>query len=198
MLRRSTAVGIMVILASNSARRKDILKEIIAEFTVIPSDADESVDKDIPVGETVKLLALKKAKAVYETHKSDVVIGADTVVYFNGEIFGKPKDERDAKRMLRALSGNTHEVYTGFAVVDGSGTDCEFVRTEVTFNDLSDEKITEYVNTGIPMDKAGAYGIQSGYDIVKSYSGSYTNIVGLPKERLTEVLKTRGVLLWQK
>lgn len=188
----------MIILASNSPRRKDILKEIISDFEIIPSNADERVEKGLSAGETVKKIALKKAEAVYKTHKKDTVIGADTVVYFNGEILGKPKDEADAVRMLSLLSGNTHEVYTGVAVIDERETTNEFVKTEVTFNELSPEFIKSYVKSGIPMDKAGAYGIQSGYDVVKSYSGSYTNIVGLPKEKITEILKRRGFSICQK
>lgn len=178
----------MLILASASPRRREILKKITKDFTVVPSDAEERTEAGLAPEETVKRLAALKAQSVFDKHPKDLVIGADTIVYFNGEVYGKPKDKEDARRMLKNLSGNIHCVYTGVALLK-EGVKLNFYdKTEVEFNALSDEFIDMYVNSGIPMDKAGAYGIQSGYDIVKSFKGSYTNIVGLPLELVREVL----------
>lgn len=174
------------VLASNSPRRKELFARICPEFSVCPADADESLPTRIAPADGVRILAERKARAVYDRLIADggkelVVLGSDTVVAYEGEILGKPKDEEDAFRMLRLLSGRTHEVYTGicFVTAKGKGTDC--VRSEVTFRMLTDEEIRAYIATGSPMDKAGAYGVQDGA-VVAGYAGSYTNIVGLPVE----------------
>lgn len=175
-----------VVLASNSPRRKELFARICPQFSVCPADADERLQPGISPAEGVRVLAERKASAVYARLTSQgetdaIVLGSDTVVSLNGAILGKPKDEKEAFDMLRLLSGKTHEVYTGvcFATRKGKRTIC--VCSEVVFRALTDEEICAYVATGSPMDKAGAYGIQDGA-VVREYRGSYTNIVGLPVE----------------
>ncbi len=179
-----------VILASNSPRRKEILKEMGYSFSVSPSLFDESGVKDC--GEdTAKQLALFKAREVFLrlNRKDVVVLGADTIVYYNGKILGKPKDRVDAFNMLKELSGKTHKVITGYAIITDKKTYNESVVSEVTFNDFSDEFINEYIDNKRPFDKAGSYGIQDGYNLVKKLSGSYNNVVGLPSEKIGEILQ---------
>lgn len=178
-----------LILASNSPRRKDILTEYGYEFLVVPSDFNESGSFVSPE-EMVKAFAKGKAEEVYDRliDKNVVVLGADTVVVFNGVALGKPKDKADAFRMLKELSGKTHTVVTGYALIDKEKNVSGLTRTAVTFNSLSDEFINEYVSAGLPLDKAGSYGIQDGYDIVKEYSGSLNNVIGLPIEDIKPVL----------
>lgn len=178
-----------LILASNSPRRKDILTEFGYKFLVVPSDFNESGSFASPE-ETVKAFAKSKAEEVYDRliDKNVVVIGADTVVVFNGVTLGKPKDKKDAVRMLKALSDNTHEVVTGYAVISGEKVINGFTKTSVTFNKLDDKIIDEYVATGLPLDKAGSYGIQDGYNLVKEYNGSLNNVIGLPIEDIKPFL----------
>ncbi len=183
-----------LILASGSPRRIKFLSELGLEFQVIPSGDDETVDEGLPIDEKIKAIALKKAKQVFENHKDCAVLAADSVVFFNGKIIGKPKDEADAVRILKALSGNRHEVKTAFAFISNDFFYNETVTTEVFFNELTDDFITEYVKTGSPLDKAGAYGIQDG-NIVKRFNGSYTNVIGLPMERIIAVLKAENFLV---
>ena len=154
------------ILASGSPRRKELLELMGLEFKVIVSQADEdSVSKDLKTELYVQELALLKASATAKEvlrNKNAVIISADTIVTLDGQILGKPKDEDDAFNMLSKLSGREHEVYTGYCVMrisDGKAV-CGKVRTKVKFKDLSDDKIRGYINSGEPMDKAGAYGIQ--------------------------------------
>lgn len=184
------------ILASASPRRKEIMALTGLDFSVLVSDADEgSVDRNIPAGLYVQELALLKASSTAKfllKNKNAVVISADTIVTLDGEILGKPQDEEDALKTLRALSGKTHEVYTGYCVMrisDGK-TVCQSVRTEVTFKELSDEKINAYIKTGEPMDKAGAYGIQGkGSMLISGINGDYLNVVGLPLSALSDTLE---------
>ena len=177
------------ILASASPRRKELLGELIKEFEILPADCDEDVEADYP--ETlVKALAEKKAVCVagLEQAKNKAVLGADTVVALGNEVLGKPKDEADAMRMLRALSGRAHEVYTGVCVILPTGERIvDSACTRVYFNRLTDEAIQAYIATGSPMDKAGAYGIQDG-GLVARIEGSYSNVVGLPQELLQAIL----------
>lgn len=186
-----------IILASASPRRCEILKNAGYDFTVITSDADESsIDgSNIPVSVYVQELALLKAADVVKKidKKADtLVIGADTVVYSNDLILGKPKDETDAYNMLTGMSGKEHQVYTGFAVVRASDmmTICGYEKTDVKFADLTDREIKAYVNTGECMDKAGAYAIQGrGAVLVEKINGDYLNVVGLPVQKLSKTLK---------
>lgn len=180
-----------LILASNSPRRKELLLKAGVEFTVISSSFSETDKKDGI--ETAVENAFGKAFSVYEQNKDAVVLGADTVVILNGKILGKPKDEQDAFNTLKTLSGKTHYVVTGYAIISENFIEKGYEKTAVTFNKLSDKLITEYVNTGLPLDKAGSYGIQDGFNLVKNYDGSFTNIVGLPVEKILPLLKKAGV-----
>ena len=188
------------ILASASPRRKELLKEIVSCFEIIPAKGEEKVDEQLVPSELVKALATQKAREVASLPiaKGKIVLGADTVVALGNTVLGKPKDEQDAKEMLRALSGKTHCVYTGvcISVWDGENrielaqTDC----TNVTFFVLSEQFIDEYVASGSPMDKAGAYGIQDG-GLVEKIDGSYSNVVGLPIELCRKLVSDMGSLL---
>lgn len=185
-----------IILASASPRRRELLANMRVDFSVMVSDADESsVAQDVPPGIYVQELALLKAASVAKLNKKNseaLVISADTVVVKDEKILGKPKNAEDARRMLRALSGNVHQVYTGFCVIRLSDayTVCKHVKTDVVFKDLSDEKIERYINSGEPMDKAGAYGIQGlGAMLVDHINGDYFNVVGLPVSTLADILE---------
>ena len=182
------------ILASGSPRRKELLELMGLEFKVIVSQADEdSVSKDLKPELYVQELALLKASATAKEvlrNKNAVIISADTIVTLDGQILGKPKD--DAFNMLSKLSGREHEVYTGYCVMrisDGKAV-CGKVRTKVKFKDLSDDKIRGYINSGEPMDKAGAYGIQGlGSLLIEKIDGDYFNVVGLPISALADTLE---------
>ncbi len=185
------------ILASGSPRRKELLGDLVEKFTIIPSLADENIPVTTP-DKYVKILAERKAVEVASRPENEgkIVVGADTVVAFNGEILGKPKDEEDAFRMLTALSGNTHEVYTGVCFARQTAgvwnIETRVEQTKVRFLPLSAEWIRAYIQGGSPMDKAGAYGIQDG-GLVDFIEGSYTNVVGLPVELVKDVLdKIKG------
>ena len=184
------------ILASGSPRRKELLELMGLEFKVIVSQADEdSVSKDLKPELYVQELALLKASATAKEvlrNKNAVIISADTIVTLDGQILGKPKDEDDAFNMLSKLSGREYEVYTGYCVMrisDGKAV-CGKVRTKVKFKDLSDDKIRGYINSGEPMDKAGAYGIQGlGSLLIEKIDGDYFNVVGLPISALADTLE---------
>ncbi len=171
--------------------------ELIEQFEIIPSNADEEVQTTSP-RRAVELLAKRKALEVATRRENEgaIVLGADTVVAIDGEILGKPKDEEDAARMLALLSGRKHEVYTGvcLAVCEG-GTPRVITRAEETkvyFRSLSKQWIEGYIKSGSPMDKAGAYGIQDG-GLVEKIEGSYSNVVGLPQELLRKIFKEEGL-----
>ncbi len=185
-----------IILASGSPRRKEILENIGIDFTVVKSVADESsINPDgIPVGIYVQELALLKATEVKSrvSAKNAIVIGADTVVSIDGKILGKPANDKEAYDMLRSLSGKTHQVYTGYCGVstDDGYAVCESVCTDVTFAELSDEEIYNYIHTNESYDKAGGYGIQGkGVMLVEKIEGDYFNVVGLPVRSLVNMLK---------
>lgn len=185
-----------IILASGSPRRSEMLRNLDIDFTVIKSDADESIvnPHGIPVNVYVQELALLKATEVYGRVSAEdaLIIGADTIVTVDGEILGKPADEADAFRMIRALSGRTHQVYTGICVVrseDGYSV-CDSECTDVTFSELSDDEIYEYIHTKEPYDKAGGYAIQGkGALLIEKISGDYFNVVGLPVRKLVKLMK---------
>ena len=184
------------ILASASPRRKELLGRIGIDFEVVVSEADEeSVPKDIPVNLYVQELAMLKAAATAKqiSGRDKIIISADTVVTLDGAVLGKPKDAEDAYEMLTKLSDRVHEVYTGICVLRMSDakTVCKTVCTEVRFKQLTPEKISAYIATGEPMDKAGAYGIQAkGALLIDGINGDYFNVVGLPIATLSEVLET--------
>ena len=173
-----------IILASASPRRKEILELADLKFDVITT-------KTAP-NEVVMELASIKAKDIYKkSEKQSMVVGADTVVAYQGQILGKPADEADAKRMLTMLSGQTHEVYTGVCVIEDGKTKTFYEETKVTFYEISDEQIDRYIKTGEPMDKAGSYGIQGKAAVfIKGIEGDYYNVVGFPIARfLQEITK---------
>lgn len=179
-----------LILASNSPRRKEILKAAGYEFTVIPSAYAENDEKD-PVS-TATDNAKGKAKDVFSGLKDKtgkIVLGADTVVFFENEILGKPASEEEAVKTLKRLSGKVHSVVTGYALVWENGEKTGYDVSEVTFNELSDELIREYVKSGSPMDKAGSYGLQDGFPIVKRFKGDKNNIIGLPLYKIEKEIK---------
>jgi len=170
-----------MILASASPRRRELLSIITKDFTVIPSDVDEDFLPGTPPEEAVQLLSLRKAKHIAEKHPGQLVIGADTVVVLDGAVLGKPADKADAFRMLSALSGRTHTVFTGVALVKDRNESVFFESADVTFRQLSPEEIWDYIESGEPMDKAGAYGIQEkGALFVRGVNGDYFTVVGLP------------------
>ncbi len=182
-----------IILASKSPRRKKLLRQIGLEFKTMTADVNEEfIDGENPV-DTVKRLAVEKLKAAEVIEKSGIIISADTIVVLNGIIIGKPRDENDAERILSALSGNTHQVYTGFAIknIEKNSLVVDYEQTDVTFRSLAPEEISEYISSGSPMDKAGAYGIQDDYGavFVSKIEGCYYNVVGLPLAKLYSQLK---------
>lgn len=205
-----------IILASQSPRRKELLEQIGLEFEICPAKGEEVITKTVPE-EVVMELSRQKAEEVAamvssfaEGHKeittpTDIlVIGADTVVAYDGKILGKPVDEADAKHMLTMLSGNTHSVFTGVTLVliDKSGRAGELVfyeKTNVKMHQISEEEIERYIATGEPMDKAGSYGIQGKCAIyIEKIDGDYNNVVGLPITRIYQELKKIGIdiYLW--
>ncbi|MBO5291989.1 MAG: septum formation protein Maf [Lachnospiraceae bacterium] len=187
-----------MILASGSPRRKELLTQIGFAFDVIPSTKEEVRSSKVPE-ELVQELSYQKAMDVAAcTEEGRLVIGADTLVACEGQIMGKPEDKEQAAEMLRALSGNTHQVYTGVTVVMREGEDFEyftfFEKTDVYVYELSEREIQDYIRTGEPMDKAGSYGIQGAFArYIKGICGDYNNVVGLPVARLYQELKKRGL-----
>lgn len=175
-----------MILASQSPRRRELLALITADFRVIPANGEEILPDGIAPSEAVILLSRQKAAEIYKEYKNEAIIASDTVVAIDGKILGKPADEADAAAMLRLLSGRTHSVFTGVCIISPDGSENSFAEeTTVEFWQLSDELIADYVRSGEPMDKAGAYGIQgSGALLVKRINGDYYNVMGLPVGRL--------------
>lgn len=182
-----------IILASASPRRRELLRNAGFDFEVMTSDVDENIDVTEAELLVRELALMKAADVAQKCGKKRLVIGADTVVSINGEVLGKPKDRRDAKRMLRMLSGRAHQVYTGVCVCDGDSGKavCESVRTDVIFRRLTKKQIREYIATKEPMDKAGAYAIQGGArKFIRGYVGSYDNVVGLPVKTVKKLIKS--------
>ena len=178
-----------LILASASPRRRELLGKLPYKFEVIPAAGEEVSAETLPA-EMVRELARRKAREVYASHPDAVVIGCDTVVDFDGQVMGKPRDREDALRMLRTLSGKVHFVHTGVCVLSPIGN-WEFCdSTEVHFRTLSEDEIARYVDSGEAYGKAGAYGIQDDSRFAQSFVGDYDNVVGLPVYRLKEILDT--------
>lgn len=169
-----------LILASQSPRRRELLGLFKMPFTVKVADIDEAMNEDLPAAEEVARVSRLKAEAI-EAACEDVVIAADTIVVLDGHILGKPADEADAVRMLTALSGKSHQVMTGVTVKRGSRCITHTEITDIHFRELSPKEIEDYVRTGEPMDKAGAYGIQGGAALfADKMHGDYYNVMGLP------------------
>ena len=184
-----------LILASASPRRRELLERIGLCFSVEAAEAEENLIPGLSAGNQVMRLSRIKADAVAYRHPEEpVILSADTVVVLDGAILGKPSDEEDARKMLRALSGRTHHVLTGVTVKKGRYQETRCEVTEVRFESLSEQEISAYIATGEPMDKAGAYGIQGkGAVLVKRIEGSYDNVVGLPLTVVYEMLRKAGV-----
>lgn len=182
----------MIILASNSPRRKELMEKYITpDFLIIPSDVDEKIDDSLsPIDNTVNI-AKSKGEYVFKNHQEDIVISCDTTVYIENKIYGKPKDEEDAFHMLKELSNKTHHVITAYWIFKKEKIINGYVISDVTFYDLSDEIIKGYIDTKSPFDKAGGYGIQDEYSkhIVKGYKGSLSNIIGFPYEDIKKALE---------
>ena len=181
-----------IILASASPRRRELLALAGFPFTVHASDCDETLPDGILPQDAVQLLAQRKGRDVLRAAGADcVVVSADTVVALDGVILGKPADDEDAARMMRMLSGKEHEVFTGVFITDGVRETLFYARTSVRFYPLTEREIADYVATGEPADKAGAYGIQGkGCLLCEEIRGDYFNIVGLPVARTARALRT--------
>ncbi len=184
-----------IILASASPRRKELMALITEQYTVCTSDVEErGITADTPM-QLAEKLACAKCAAVHAVHPHDVVIGCDTVVDVDGEVYGKPHDDEQAKQMLRTLSGRSHRVHTGVCVMQGGQQHSFAETTKVVFAPLSEEEIDAYVKSGDPRDKAGAYGIQSGAArFVTGIEGCYFNVMGFPVSRVYAVLRNMRVI----
>ncbi|MDP5272725.1 Maf family protein [Chengkuizengella axinellae] len=189
-----------LILASSSPRRQELIRSLNLPYTICVSDVDETLTEIVTPAEMVKVLSAKKAVAVYDKIRSEqkdgIVIGADTIVVKDGKILGKPKDKNDAISKLQHLQGAAHEVFSGIACIDLT-TGKKIVKSQTTIvhmKSLQTDQIERYVNTGEPMDKAGAYAIQGlGATMVDSIEGSYTNVVGLSLSLLSDMLLEFGI-----
>lgn len=179
-----------IILASQSPRRKELLGLLRLDFTIQVADIDETMDPDLPARDEVARVSRLKAEAIIR-EPEDIVIAADTIVVCENEVLGKPKDEADAFRMLKLLSGRDHQVMTGMTVLKGQQVVSCTEITDIHFRELSDKEILAYIQTGEPMDKAGSYGIQGGAAVfAEKLVGDYFNVVGLPVCRLHQILQT--------
>ncbi len=178
------------ILASGSPRRRELLSELKIPFEVYPADVDETIDETRPLEKEIERLSFKKADAVYEMNKDAVVIGSDTIVSIDGKILGKPKTKEEAVHMLKMLSGKTHKVITGVSILSAKEKETFSVTSEVSFDNLTDYEIMDYVNTNEPLDKAGAYAIQGdAAKFITGINGDYYAIIGLPINRVYQILK---------
>ena len=187
-----------IVLASGSPRRRELLSVVgVKDFEVCPAEGEEKTEAGLAPSEIVKSLSAAKAREVAAKYGDDaVVIAADTIVWADGRVLGKPHDKAEAFSMLKALSGKTHEVYTGITLIRGDELLSQAERTSVEFRELDDAEINAYIATGEPVDKAGAYGIQGKASLmVSKINGDYFNVVGLPLCRLGQMLKTIGVRL---
>mgnify|MGYP004704094767 CR=1 FL=1 len=185
-----------LILASGSPRRQELLQSVGADFVVDPSQASEEVEGAMHPAELVQVLALRKAAEVAARYSDGLVIGSDTIVALGDEVMGKPKDEADARRMLLRLSGHTHQVHTGVAIIDAASAKKQVAAecTQVTMRPISLDEVERYIATGEPRDKAGAYAIQGRACLfITGIDGCYFNVVGLPLQRLNTMLREFGV-----
>ena len=190
-------LSVPLVLASRSPRRRRLLRQLGLSFSVIPADIDESVEPSKPVGpaDFARQLAVRKALVISRRKPGALVLGADTIVVHEERIFGKPANAIEARSMLRRLSGSTHAVYTAIALTHAASQRAAdaVARTDVTFGRLSDHEIRNYVATGSPLDKAGAYGIQDdlGAIFIDRIDGDYYTVVGLPMRHLYQLLKSK-------
>jgi len=180
-----------LLLASQSPRRKELLTNLGFDFEVVKIDCEEILPEHIKIGEAAAYLSELKAKAFRELTADEVLLTADTVVAADGQILGKPKDEKDARQMLRMLSGKTHQVYTGISIKTTDKTITETDVADVEFDEIADDEIDYYVQNYKPFDKAGSYGIQEwlGMAKIRKLSGSFYTIMGLPTHLVYKILK---------
>ena len=185
----------MIVLASASPRRQELLKNAKVQFVAKPADIPEVRLEGESPRDFAERMALEKAHAVFTKHHDQYVLGADTVVALDDDALGKPQDEQDAARMLRLLSGRKHQVITGVCLLGPDFKDVRSESTEVQFSALSDSAIRDYVTSGEPMDKAGAYAIQGAASRwISKIEGDYSNVVGLPIALVLHMLGEHGVL----
>lgn len=186
-----------LVLASQSPRRCEIMKNAGYEFEIKPANIDEKKDENLTPSELVCSLAEQKAKAVFDSLDDSadaVVLGSDTIVCFMNKVLGKPKNKQDAYKMLSELSGNLHEVYTGVSLISKDKQISFYDCTKVEFLKLSEKQINDYIATGEPMDKAGSYGIQGkGSVLVKGIVGDFFSVMGLPISKTANELKSFGI-----
>ncbi len=182
-----------VILASASPRRRELLQLIFHEFEVIPADCDETLPIGVDVKDIAQIIAQRKNDALSDVDSKTLVISCDTIVTIDDVVLGKPSDRNEAEKMLRLLSGRTHQVISGVCLRYGGKKVCFSQITDVTFYELSDAEIFEYIDSDEPYDKAGGYGIQGAASLfAKSICGDYFNIVGLPVARLKKEIEALG------
>ena len=184
----------MLILASQSPRRRELLAMLGLDFTIVTADIDETMNPDLSVAEAVAEVCERKAAAVGAAYPDDLIIAADTIVVVDDRVLGKPHSEDEAREMLRSLSGRSHTVMTAYCLWQNGQADTHVEQTHLRFKPLSDAEIDAYIATGSPMDKAGAYGIQDQAAIfVEGLEGDYYNVMGLPVCALVKGLRKRGV-----
>ena len=185
-----------IILASASPRRKELLEKIGLRFKVEPSDYEEDMHSGLEPHELAQKISLEKAKVVASKHENATIIAADTFVVFGGQILGKPHTEKEARKMLEAISGKSHSVITGFSIIDTGKNKAlsKSVETKIYVRKLTLAEIDAYVKSKEPLGKAGAYAIQGlGAVFVEKIEGDYFNVIGLPLSALTEALKEFGI-----
>lgn len=179
----------MIILASSSPRRRELLKTAGVEFQICAAQGEEYLDPKLSPADAATAIARQKAWEVVKKYPLDCVIGADTIVVLDDRILGKPKNKEDAVFMLNLLSGREHMVYTGVCIIKNGTENCFYEATKVRFYPLTQEEIIQYVESGEPMDKAGAYGIQGlGCVLVKGIEGDFFNVMGLPVARVVRAI----------
>jgi septum formation protein len=179
------------ILASNSPRRKELIEYLGIDFKIDPSDIDEVIDESMENEDLVMSLAYQKAYDVSKRYDEEYVLGFDTLVILDGKPIGKPNNRDDAFEMLKALSGNKHTVLTGVAIVKGNYKDLFYDHAQVIFNEMTDAEINDYLDTGEPFDKAGAYGIQGyGAKYIRYIKGDYYSVMGMPIQKLYNRIET--------
>ena len=182
----------MIILASNSPRRKELMEKYITkDFLVVPSQIEEISNPNLSPIENTLNIAKQKGESIFKLYPEDIVISCDTIVYIDNKIYGKPKDTNDAYHMLKELSDKKHYVATAYWIFTKDKIVSGYVVSKVKFFSLNDKTINEYIATGSPFDKAGGYGIQDDYakNIVESYEGSLSNIIGYPYEEIKKALE---------
>lgn len=176
-----------LILASKSPRRYDLLSPHFLQTQVVTKNVEECCSETSPDKIVQKLSKLKLAD-LYKKYPNDIVVAGDTIVWFDGKVYGKPKDEKDAFKMLKELSGNCHQVYSGFAVSYKGKVVAGYDKSDIIFKNLSDNVINSYIQNYCPLDKAGSYGIQDGV-VVESFSGDINTVIGLPVDKILKVCK---------